>query len=150
MGSVSKNTRILVAERDNWVCAICQAEIPESTEDPYDPVSLNADHIISQRDGGTHDLTNLRATHRFCNTSRGAGDEDWKYHQDAYVYLCMRVQYPEIGWMNPGKKTKTFFHRPEEISRDLEFTIGKDLKLYLVVRHDHKNRRILRRVGLFR
>lgn len=35
--------------------------------------NIEADHITPISLGGTHDLTNLRATHRTCNRRRGQG-----------------------------------------------------------------------------
>jgi 5-methylcytosine-specific restriction endonuclease McrA len=54
--------------RIGGTCAICTGT--GTADDP-----LTADHVVSPRDGGSNDLSNLRAAHRSCNSSRGAHEQ---------------------------------------------------------------------------
>jgi 5-methylcytosine-specific restriction endonuclease McrA len=47
-------------------CAICGQRATKS--DPFE-----ADHIVPVSDGGSDDVSNLRAVHRSCNRKRGVG-----------------------------------------------------------------------------
>jgi len=53
------------------VCWICRKEIDQSL--PYtDPMSWTADHVVPRSRGGAlTDMSNLKAAHRKCNSSRG-------------------------------------------------------------------------------
>lgn len=52
------------------VCALCGHPIDHSLPIGH-PRSFNADHIIPLSKGGTHDYSNLRASHQECNLQRG-------------------------------------------------------------------------------
>lgn len=56
-----ETTRNLVIVRDKGICHLCGMGGADT-----------ADHLIPHSKGGTDDLHNLRAAHRFCNVSRGA------------------------------------------------------------------------------
>lgn len=59
--------------QDYLVCGICGQPIDRLVKYP-DPWSFSVDMIQPWSKGGDpHDIKNLRASHRFCNTSRGAG-----------------------------------------------------------------------------
>lgn len=61
--------REAVVVRDNWTCQICDLPIdPEAG--PYEDRSLALDHITPRREGGSDEIDNLRATHRWCNAQR--------------------------------------------------------------------------------
>lgn len=56
-----------------WVCHLCGQAIPEGVG-WRDPLAFEADHIltVSERPELAFDLTNLRPSHRRCNTARKA------------------------------------------------------------------------------
>jgi 5-methylcytosine-specific restriction endonuclease McrA len=51
-------------------CSLCGNPITHLGHDRW---SLTFDHIVSVADGGSNDLSNLRAAHKHCNSSRGRG-----------------------------------------------------------------------------
>ena len=77
---VSPRIRLLVFERDGWVCQLCHEPLDRGA-DPLSDWYPSLDHIVPRSKGGGHDPENLRATHRWCNAIRGAED----YHADLFV-----------------------------------------------------------------
>lgn len=59
-------------DRDGTDCGICGGPIPDTAYP--DPSSASIDHITPISLGGTHTLTNARATHLRCNIARGNRD----------------------------------------------------------------------------
>lgn len=58
-------------ERDAVVfCWICGEPIDRSLPGEDDR-AISIDHVLALADGGNHDLSNLKAAHRVCNTLRG-------------------------------------------------------------------------------
>ena len=66
---VPYRTRLWIYRRDNWTCQLCQQPVTQDY-DPNDMWSASLDHIIPQSHGGTHDPSNLRLAHRYCNAIR--------------------------------------------------------------------------------
>lgn len=67
-GSISKETRAFVLERNGYTCQSCGAAAGEPH--PYDPsrkVRLHLGHVLDKSKGGTDDATNLRAICSICN-----------------------------------------------------------------------------------
>lgn len=64
--------RAAVIVRDEGRCQICR-ELVDLDAGPYEPMSVNLDHVVPRSCGGSHDVANLRLTHRACNLRRGAG-----------------------------------------------------------------------------
>jgi hypothetical protein len=58
-----KDQRIRVLKRDNYTCAYCGLEANQ------------VDHIIPRSAGGSHDLDNLVACCKPCNTRKGSRSE---------------------------------------------------------------------------
>ena len=58
-----KDQRIRVLKRDGYICAYCGQEADQ------------VDHVIPRKAGGTHDLDNLVACCKTCNSKKGALDE---------------------------------------------------------------------------
>ena len=58
-----------LGERDGWTCGICRGPV-DRTLAKTDPMGPSIDHITPLSEGGTDDWSNLRLTHRDCNTSR--------------------------------------------------------------------------------
>lgn len=65
---VSKETRALVLDRNGFTCQMCGAAAGEAH--PYNPgrkTRLHIGHIVDKSQGGSDDLTNLRAVCSVCN-----------------------------------------------------------------------------------
>jgi hypothetical protein len=58
-----KDQRLRVLKRDNYMCAYCGLDANQ------------VDHIIPRSAGGTHDLDNLVACCKQCNTRKGSKNE---------------------------------------------------------------------------
>jgi 5-methylcytosine-specific restriction endonuclease McrA len=65
--------RLVVAERDGWICQLCGDPIDRMlayrnpTTGRLDPGYLHIDHIIPLSKGGEHTYANTQATHARCN-----------------------------------------------------------------------------------
>lgn len=63
-----------VLERDRWICHLCGQRIAHLHD-------ATRDHLIPAAQGGGHDLGNLAAAHRLCNSMRGDTPlEEWHAH----------------------------------------------------------------------
>lgn len=60
-----------IAERDEWICHLCNGDIPRDAAWP-DPFSLSLDHVIPLSKHGIHDPSNVKAAHLRCNVAKGA------------------------------------------------------------------------------
>jgi len=56
--------------RDKGICQLCQKPIDLTIAYP-NPMSYSIDHKIPRSQGGSHNQSNLQATHLICNTKRG-------------------------------------------------------------------------------
>ena len=61
----------LIAERDGWVCWVCNAAIDSTLKFP-DRWSGTVDHVIPLAEGGTDEDWNCKAAHFTCNARRGS------------------------------------------------------------------------------
>lgn len=50
-------------------CSLCGRPIDYSLAYP-DPLSFVVDHVVPLSRGGSHDMGNLRASHRWCNSKK--------------------------------------------------------------------------------
>ena len=64
----------IIAERDGWVCGICNKPINPETKWP-DQQCWSIDHVEPLSMGGAHTHDNVRLTHWICNVRRGAARE---------------------------------------------------------------------------
>jgi 5-methylcytosine-specific restriction endonuclease McrA len=69
-----KDQRIRVLKRDGYICAYCGQEADQ------------VDHVIPRKAGGTHDMENLVACCKSCNSKKGAHNEG--------VFLAQRSTPP--------------------------------------------------------
>ena len=65
-----------VAERDGWLCHLCEELIdPDlycvSEYASQHPMEATIDHLVPRCEGGTRELENIRLAHRCCNMERG-------------------------------------------------------------------------------
>ena len=68
-GNAFQPTRMRVAARDRWTCAVCGERIDPALRRPH-PDALHVDHVVRRADGGSDHVDNLRATHARCNLGR--------------------------------------------------------------------------------
>lgn len=87
--------KLAIADRDKWICGLCEARIQRRYEHP-DIRALQLDHIRTKWRGGSDDPANLRATHGTCNNMRNG-------EQRCYT----RQQYQE----NLAHRTELFLGR---------------------------------------
>lgn len=76
---ISVERRYAIYARDGWVCQLCQEPIDKAVG-VYDDWSPSLDHIVPRSLGGTHEDSNLRLAHRWCNSVRG--DETYYTAED--------------------------------------------------------------------
>ena len=67
--SVESVNRLVVAERDGWICQLCGEPIDAALEYP-DPGYLNVDHVVPLSKGGGHTYSNVQASHAVCNNRK--------------------------------------------------------------------------------
>ena len=74
-GSESENIKLsTLAERDGWMCGICNKSINPETKWPNQQC-WSVDHIEPLSMGGSHTYDNVRLAHWICNVKRGAARE---------------------------------------------------------------------------
>lgn len=73
-GPVEHFTQAEIAERDGWICGICQDPVDRVRQHP-DPRAPSIDHIRTVASGGTHTRDNVRLTHWGCNHERSDSAE---------------------------------------------------------------------------
>ena len=64
-------TDLFIAERDGWVCGLCEGEVDPEIQWP-DSMSVSIDHIVPLSRGGDDTPANVRLAHLGCNSARGA------------------------------------------------------------------------------
>lgn len=57
--------RMMIAERDHWICHICKKQVTKDT--------MSIDHLVPLSKGGIHAPINVALAHTRCNAQRGAG-----------------------------------------------------------------------------
>jgi len=62
-----------IAERDGYVCWLCDLPVDMALVSPHDG-SPSTDHVIQIADGGTDTRGNVRLAHRLCNSVRAGRD----------------------------------------------------------------------------
>ena len=84
-----------VLDRDGLVCQICQGEVQ--------PEAIHFDHIIPIRQGGKHELANVRVTHPSCNLGRARLGPGGVTRLDNGPVTLTPVPEPEPGPVTEGK-----------------------------------------------
>ncbi len=69
-GNAFEPTRMAVAARDGWTCALCGERIDPTLRRPH-PRALHVDHETPRAHGGPDTPSNYRATHARCNLRKG-------------------------------------------------------------------------------
>jgi hypothetical protein len=69
---ITPELRADIYERDDWTCRICLEPVDRDAE-PLTSWYPTLDHITPQSRGGTHDPSNLRTAHHWCNLALNDG-----------------------------------------------------------------------------
>jgi hypothetical protein len=59
-----------LCEQQKWKCSLCGKKLDPELRGTHN-MAISIDHVIPVSKGGTHDLANLAAAHRICNTKKG-------------------------------------------------------------------------------
>jgi 5-methylcytosine-specific restriction endonuclease McrA len=84
-----KDQRLRVLKRDGYICAYCGQEANQ------------VDHVISRKDGGSHDLDNLVACCAPCNSKKGALNEGVFLGKTSTPPVFSGVPLPETVMTKP-------------------------------------------------
>lgn len=61
-----------LAERDGWVCHICERDIDPSLHHNHKE-GATIDHVVPLAAGGDDSMANTALAHRTCNSAKGVG-----------------------------------------------------------------------------
>lgn len=78
IGSFTYSDWLLIKEMFGGRCLCCGKAEPE--------VSLEADHVVSLRNGGSHDPENIQPLCRGCNASKGAKNIDFRTERNLFKH----------------------------------------------------------------
>lgn len=70
-GWISQAERVMLYERDNYTCWICNKACDTTVDPRTHGDSPTLDHVIPRSKGGSHEHENLRTACRSCNSKRG-------------------------------------------------------------------------------
>lgn len=59
----------LVAERDGWVCRLCNKDVDPALLVPH-PLAATLDHVLPLARGGEHTMSNAQLAHFLCNSTK--------------------------------------------------------------------------------
>lgn len=71
-GEIGRVDRLVVFDRDGWLCGLCACPINRALQWP-DPGSVSLDHIVPLARGGGHTYLNVQAAHLLCNIRKRDG-----------------------------------------------------------------------------
>ena len=92
--------RILILERDAWVCQICRLPLDRDAS-VVDDLYPQVDHILPVSLGGNDELSNLRAAHRWCNWVLGDSMADRSVRAAAHARFATRFPAHVIENLDP-------------------------------------------------
>lgn len=78
-GWIRPAIRTAIYERDGHMCWLCGESVDYTADPQRDDWAPTLDHITPRSKGGTHDVSNLRTAHRWCNAVRSDKDEAESY-----------------------------------------------------------------------
>lgn len=90
-----KDQRLRVLKRDGYICAYCGLDANQ------------VDHIIPRKDGGTHDLDNLVACCKSCNSKKGALSEGVFLAQGSTPPVFSGILSPNVTIIQEDSPFKT-------------------------------------------
>lgn len=68
-GWITQERRIAIYERDGWICHLCSEPVDMSAG-YNEKLAATLDHLLPRSKGGTDEESNLRTSHRHCNSMR--------------------------------------------------------------------------------
>jgi len=71
--SGTKPTVAKLAERDGWLCHICNKRIDPALTRTQNKYKASVDHLIPLADNGDDEMSNCRLAHLRCNSKRQTG-----------------------------------------------------------------------------
>ena len=106
----SNVNRMLVLERDNWICHVCGLPAPKEKRGTNEDDSPEVDHVhplgavIDGKKSPGHVLSNVRCIHRKCNIEK---NKNFKYRErgtwDAFYQEGLKNKKANGTWLaNPG------------------------------------------------
>lgn len=66
------NKRLKILEKCGFKCSFCGIKLHADLSNPYSNDYIQVDHILPRKAGGTHELSNLQAACKSCNSKKGA------------------------------------------------------------------------------
>jgi len=73
-GWIADSVRVSIYQRDGYMCWLCNDSVDMNANPQRDDWAPSLDHVTPRSKGGTHDPSNLRTAHRWCNAVRGDSD----------------------------------------------------------------------------
>ena len=74
-GWIANSKRISIYERDGYTCWLCDDSVDMGADPQRDDWAPSLDHVLPRSKGGTHDVSNLRTAHRWCNSVRSDNEQ---------------------------------------------------------------------------
>lgn len=79
-GWIASSKRMSIYERDDHKCWLCSGSVDMKADPQRDDWAPSLDHVLPRSKGGTHDPSNLRTAHRWCNSVRSDNE-----HHDLFL-----------------------------------------------------------------
>jgi 5-methylcytosine-specific restriction endonuclease McrA len=93
VSSAYLKNRMLVLERDGWTCQICGLPLdPDASV--IDDLYPQVDHVWPVAYGGGDEVSNLRASHRWCNWALSADGVVAEVREAAHIRYAVRNAMP--------------------------------------------------------
>ena len=74
-GWIRPAIRAAIYERDAYTCKLCSEPVDMKADPQRGDWAPTLDHIVPRSKGGTHETSNLRTAHRWCNSVRRDQDD---------------------------------------------------------------------------
>jgi predicted nucleic acid-binding Zn ribbon protein len=74
-GWIRSTMREAIYERDGHECWLCGEAVDYTADAKRDDWAPSLDHVVPRSKGGTHDASNLRTAHRWCNSVRSDNEQ---------------------------------------------------------------------------
>ncbi|MFB8368572.1 HNH endonuclease [Pseudarthrobacter sp. NPDC055928] len=74
-GWIHKSIRLSIYQRDDHKCWLCGGSVDYLADPKRDDWAPSLDHVTPRSKGGTHESSNLRTAHRWCNSVRSDNEQ---------------------------------------------------------------------------
>lgn len=74
-GWIANSARMSIYRRDDHTCWLCGDKVDMMADPQRDDWAPSLDHVTPRSKGGTHESSNLRTAHRWCNAVRGDNEQ---------------------------------------------------------------------------